>query len=515
MTTAVNETVNETVSESVTSLSEGQIFDGRWLLQKRLHEFPSGQLAPLNDEWSKGKFLGRGSFGEAWEAIPRGEVSIGSRTLTGVSVVLKIFYRKIGGQIRYITQDMLSGDRDAEREIQSVKSECVVVQEIIRVARIRRDVGRDRFVDCYGVVEGTSGRDPMYVVLGRGGDSITGWIKAHVGHPDHHTARKIMGNLLQAVRSMSTMKLTHHDLKPDNAVFDGETARFIDFGAVMTVVEGEEHQSATATPCYGPPEYLGLGTDQMAYSLPVHSYDVYSLGMVYIELLCPKMSMTNGFNMIVKYAQAKRKRKIRSQFRAELSDYGCSVGDEDLEIVEAMTSFSPFRRPSPDQILEWAPFATIAGEIGEGGRGPAGNFSEADLAGIKESVAFNKKVGGGAGGGRVDMRNAKQKLDDGYWAPGYSCKRRIYVKQMTNTKNSRQNCGMVCGQYFEDNYAVLKEKFENGEDEMTCCMLIYNDPNPGDRMCGVGFGGAQVTFSKDQASGLYANQHPLRMFKSR
>lgn len=491
-------------------LSEGQLFDGRWLLQKKLDYFPSA-LSALNSSWDHPRRLGAGSFGEAWEAT--GEVNMGGR-VKKADVVLKIFFRNVNRRVVYLTSSMLEQDKDARGEIESVKRECSVVQEIQRVAYHSKDVGTDRFVGCYSVELG-SGDDPMYVVLGRGGKSLDMVLKEmDPDRPDHAKARIIMGGLLQAIRTMSErlpVHMTHHDLKPANAVFDGTTARLIDFGAVLTVEAGKEHQRSTSTPAYSAPEHIGI--DSVAYSAPAWSYDVFALGMIYVELLCPAISQNERDWMT-----------LVTQARAEWKDPNfakwCRIPDEDLQLANRMMSFHPGLRPSPSAILSGKPFTQIAGSIGE--RGDSYSARDSGGSDLEQSVMFVNAAQMHVKNdmnGKVDVMEARKRLDQKKWAHGYECSHTSYEGQVLDShtiepQNSRETCGRMCAKFFskhiqqsKDDGSLTHQLAGFDSKKRLCCELGYNIRTFGDRVCSVGYGGARLTAVR--TGGKYAFLIPI------
>jgi len=110
--------------------------------------------------------------------------------------------------------------------------------------------------------------------------------------------------LLQALRLMQAVEpaVIHHDIKPGNTVYtegsDGAIhVKLIDFGAYRRGTKASQRQFGTHTPAYAPPE-LRSGHE---FEEPWWSYDVYAVGMIYIQLLCPQLSVVKLHDVLVNH----------------------------------------------------------------------------------------------------------------------------------------------------------------------------------------------------------------------
>lgn len=486
-------------SAAAGSLAAGQMFGGRFRLEKKLGYFngtgiwrfgATYGLNPLKHTWSREARLGRGSFGEAWEAT--GVVKVHGRPIEK-TVVLKIFYRNQGegpnDAVTYLTRSNLNAQE--RNEVDSIRKECNVVMSIITSAQ--GDVGEDRFVACYEVVIGGA-HDPLYVILGKGGQSLDKWVdeQAAARRQPHNEARKIIGHLLQAIRTMSedlNPRLTHHDLKPANAVFDGATARLIDFGATLEVRPGAK-QRGIGTPGYAAPEFLGLIGYQVNYLEPAWSYDIFAIGMMYAEFMCPIVSVRN-FDGLVGWARERDAYKSRKRPFAAV---GCSVPLADIQLMESMIAFNAQDRPSPSRVLGHAVFARIHAAIGEGGGRRVGNANKKGEAMLRESIAIfgvKQAQGNGLQLG-FDPQAAAQQRDAKTWVHGYQCEYELeeLTSAVKSPHNTRDQCELGCRRYYLSNKPSVDRKLSQTSRPATlCCELVYDTKYEGFRSCVVGYGG--------------------------
>ncbi|KAM7491757.1 hypothetical protein LguiA_034678 [Lonicera macranthoides] len=147
--------------------------------------------------------------------------------------------------------------------------------------------------------------------------------------------------------------IVHRDLKPSNILLDGEMeARVADFG-VAKLIECDESMSVIAG-SYGyiAPEY--------AYTLQVdEKSDIYSFGVVLLEILSGKRSVTAEFgdgNSIVDWVRSKIRTKdgIKDVLDENAGASCASVRDEMmllLKVALLCTSKNPADRPSMRDVV--------------------------------------------------------------------------------------------------------------------------------------------------------------------
>lgn len=93
-----------------------------------------------------------------------------------------------------------------------------------------------------------------------------------------------MKQLLSVVSYLSTQRIVHYDLKPQNIIFQNGLTKVLDFG-ICKIIDNEHSKMAltsqgVGTYCYLPPETF-------ASSNPVLSnkVDVWSLGVIFYEMV--------------------------------------------------------------------------------------------------------------------------------------------------------------------------------------------------------------------------------------
>lgn len=223
------------------------------------------------------KLLGSGSFGEVWLARDR---------ISGGQVAVKV--AKKGS--RYLLWD------DEPSEMETASHECRLTMGLMDFSN-EDPVGASRIAYCVDdQIAGTEGLDrPGYIVQQYGGQSLSATLRAwrfHAQPIDPQVAKAVAGQMLQAIRFLTEVfspPFIHHDLRPDNVVvnwLNSQTpvVKLIDFGAMMSGTPEAKTSSYVCSPHYYPPEMV---MQDVALQEPWHSFDVYAIGVIFLELLCP------------------------------------------------------------------------------------------------------------------------------------------------------------------------------------------------------------------------------------
>ena len=139
--------------------------------------------------------------------------------------------------------------------------------------------------------------------------------------------------------------LIHHDLKPANVCVSATGIKIIDFGAVVLGTPTAQREPAFATPLYQPSE----AGSYRSFDFPVHSYDVYAVGLIYMQMLCPTLQDSDWYSQKTYLGQ---KTTLRQILRKRCPDLGQGPTDKDLDLIAQMLASNPRKRPSPTEALE-------------------------------------------------------------------------------------------------------------------------------------------------------------------
>jgi ankyrin repeat protein/serine/threonine protein kinase len=131
-------------------------------------------------------------------------------------------------------------------------------------------------------------RDGLFFILMEfvpGGD-LGAAIRAAL--PGPAAAREIIAQACDALQCAHDAGVVHRDIKPGNLLLDASgRVKVADFGIAEMVGAGEDPAAAGEIPC-GTPEYMA--PEQRGGTAPVdHRADIYSLGLVYHELLTGRL----------------------------------------------------------------------------------------------------------------------------------------------------------------------------------------------------------------------------------
>lgn len=105
----------------------------------------------------------------------------------------------------------------------------------------------------------------------------------------YRTLLDLYGQILDGVCHLHGLGVAHGDIKPQNILVGGDTAKLTDFGSSLTTqdiyVRSRENGG---TVLYSPPEFAGLNARQRGAGLAI-AHDVYSLGVLLYQLLTGRL----------------------------------------------------------------------------------------------------------------------------------------------------------------------------------------------------------------------------------
>ena len=88
--------------------------------------------------------------------------------------------------------------------------------------------------------------------------------------------------MLEGIKVLSNIRIVHSDLKPDNILYQHGKFMLIDFGSAFRFDNAGQLQ--LTTPEYAPPEALSGQGEVLSEIAHPWSYDIWSLGMIFLEL---------------------------------------------------------------------------------------------------------------------------------------------------------------------------------------------------------------------------------------
>eukprot|EP00929_Paragymnodinium_shiwhaense_P029765 TRINITY_DN1699_c0_g1_i1.p1 TRINITY_DN1699_c0_g1~~TRINITY_DN1699_c0_g1_i1.p1 ORF type:complete len:468 (-),score=71.44 TRINITY_DN1699_c0_g1_i1:325-1650(-) len=257
----------------------------RWLHKKKLATDYSGL-----------KHLGKGSFGDTWQAYDH---------VKKKHVALKIFYdRHAPGGPRYV--DWNSASATIKEDLKDNAAECSLQQWLVAQRNVY-EKGAAHICQCYAehVMDQQKSDRPCFLVLEMCGGSLYDFLHGRDDDDDddgrngqqpvgRQGGRLLMKQLLEALLFLNKLNMIHHDVKPFNIVVNPQTLylKLIDFGATVRATKAWQTTGIPQTPTYSPPE----AGPRSPYSFHMAkdgtgsgSFDIYAAGLMWLEAICPKL----------------------------------------------------------------------------------------------------------------------------------------------------------------------------------------------------------------------------------
>lgn len=251
----------------------GSVSSTGWMVKElqALHAIPVEQRQPVRLDYS-GSMAGTEELQKVYDYDR--ETTLGQGAVAGV-VVRKGTHRATGEQvaIKEIPKRVLTTSRQREttrREMEIMTAVSSGAPPELAVVRL------------YAIIE-TS--EMIYIVmeLVEGGELFDHIVDE--GCYDERKARKVMRQMLHALRHLHTLGIIHRDIKPENILCSdssGESIKIADFGLSNTFSPSMMLKSQCGTPVYMAPEML----QRHSYTTSV---DVWSAGIVMYIILSGSM----------------------------------------------------------------------------------------------------------------------------------------------------------------------------------------------------------------------------------
>lgn len=197
--------------------------------------------AQIVGDYRLGATIGAGQFGTVREA---------EHTITGAKVAVKI--------------------------VEAAKVERHRLMEEIRLQRLCK---HSRVAEIIDVIERSGA---VYIVMEHvaGGDLVDYLLRGVLLAEED--ARRIFGEIVEAVAHCHGMGVTHRDLKPDNILLDANLhVKLADFGCAAEMAAGTSFSEFTGSTTYAAPELLASGCSYQGDGV-----DVWACGCILYALLC-------------------------------------------------------------------------------------------------------------------------------------------------------------------------------------------------------------------------------------
>ncbi|XP_071374841.1 eukaryotic translation initiation factor 2-alpha kinase 3-like [Centroberyx affinis] len=166
---------------------------------------------------------------------------------------------------------------------------------------------------------------------------------------EHSQCLDIFLQIAEAVDFLHSKGLMHRDLKPSNIFFTmDDVVKVGDFGLVTAMdQEEDEDEASTLTPVPALTRHTGqVGTklymspEQLSGNSYSHKVDIYSLGLILFELLCPFRT------------QMERVRTLTEVRALQFPEVFSKNNAQELGMVRSMLSRCPSERPEAAEITE-------------------------------------------------------------------------------------------------------------------------------------------------------------------
>jgi serine/threonine protein kinase len=297
---------------------------------------------------SQMKQLGEGQNGDCWQATD---------LETGEVVVVKFVKDEVTDT--HVTWNTA----DPNQTINMLKSieECKVVNELIEIGNRIYPPGASRICECKGehVSQRFTGpNETVYTVWEMAGyEDLTTMEKPTNLRMRIQVARAITKQIAEALAlfSMVNPPIIHHDLKSQNVVvsgslYEGFDVKIIDFGCFIPATRDMQNSLSFGDHIYMPPEH----TVSCAFAYPASSFDMYALGVIHMELICPELKHKNwayasdGSKPTVEMIMQAMERKCPELFTADVAD----LVAPDLTLIQSCLRTAPHERPTPMDVVE-------------------------------------------------------------------------------------------------------------------------------------------------------------------
>ncbi|SCU95502.1 LAME_0F12398g1_1 [Lachancea meyersii CBS 8951] len=272
---------------------------------------PNANLTGIHKDYSiKDEVVGQGAFATVKKAVER---------RTGKTYAVKIINkRKVVGNMDGVTREL----------------------------EILRRLDHPRIVRLKGFYED---RDNYYLVMEfvSGGD-LMDFVAAH-GSVGEDAGREITRQVLEAVKYIHAMGISHRDLKPDNILIEQDDpvlVKITDFGLAKIQGNGTFMKTFCGTLAYVAPEVIsGKNSEEKEGNKYSSMVDMWSIGCLVYVILTGHLPFSGSTqNELYKQISA------GSYHEGPLKDY--RISDKAREFIEAFLQVNPSERMTAEQALQ-------------------------------------------------------------------------------------------------------------------------------------------------------------------
>lgn len=221
-------------------------------------QFDYTDLACATDRFSKKSMIAEGHYGAVYKA-----------TISGREVAVKKL--KAEGKTKEFHHELLTISKTRHTNLVMLEGWCGKIRKIDVMSCWKRAISVELFLVFEWIPNGTLGRHL------RNKEQVLTWER-------RYQIVKGIGSALRYLHHECNPSILHRDIKPDNILLDDDfNAKLADFGLSMTTSQNgvTVYTAAVGSMEYMDPQYKKHGTFQFN-----HKFDVYSFGLVLLEIAC-------------------------------------------------------------------------------------------------------------------------------------------------------------------------------------------------------------------------------------
>ncbi|XP_058220980.1 mitogen-activated protein kinase kinase kinase 5-like [Rhododendron vialii] len=216
------------------------------------HVMEKPDVSLVKGQWTKGKLIGRGTFGSVYEAVNRE---------TGALCAMK-------------EVDVIGDDPKSAECIRQLEQEIKVLQNL----------KHSNIVQYYGC-EVVEDRFCIYLEFVHPG-SINKYVRDHYGAVTESVVRNFTRHILSGLAYLHSTKTVHRDIKGANLLVDSSgVVKLADFGLAKHLTGAAIDLSLKGSPHWMAPEVLQAAMRKDSNPHLAYAVDIWSVGCTVIEML--------------------------------------------------------------------------------------------------------------------------------------------------------------------------------------------------------------------------------------